>query len=200
MNKDATEYAANVYRLLAEQKLITNLCKKEMTASALEVIFEKAGFLYNEEMLTASVAFINQQNDVEEIKRVVKKRMVSREQTDRLEVFVSHYVSLPYSEGENWNLSFIRRQNTEDLPVLEGTGNVDKVWKLDEFLKRDLSVLGFNSEHGVQESENLKVSFENIIQTVKSVAEEKGFSVPVLKVRGQYSAPQQCWFFGVFLE
>lgn len=200
MNKDATEYAANVYRLLAEQKLITNLCKKEMTASALEVIFEKAGFLYNEEMLTAGVAFINQQNDVEEIKRVVKKRMVSREQTDRLEVFASNWMILPYSEGENWNLSFIRRRNVEDLPELKGPGDVDMVWKLDELLKRDLSVLGFKSEHGVQESENLKTSCESIVQTVKSVAEEKGFSVPGLKVRGQYSAAEQCWFFGVFLE
>ncbi|CAM8750734.1 hypothetical protein CENTIMANUS_00131 [Klebsiella phage vB_KpM_Centimanus] len=200
MDKDAIEYAANVYRLLAEQKLIANFCQKEMTVAGLGLVFEKAGFLYNEEILSTGVAFINRQDDVEEIKRVVEKRIITRVQTDRLEIFVSHYVSLPYSEGENWNLSFIRRRNTEDLPVLEGTGNVDKVWKLDEFLKRDLSVLGFNSEHGVQESENLKASFENIIQTVKSVAEEKGFSVPVLKVRGQYAAPQQRWFFGVFLE
>lgn len=200
MNKDAIEYAANVYRLLAEQKLIVNLCKKEMTVTALEGVFEKAGFLYNEEMLTTGVAFINQQNDVEEIKRVVKKRMVSREQTDRLEVFASNWMIVPYSEGENWNLSFIRRRNHESLPELKGPGDVDTLWNLNELLERDLSVLGFKSEHGVQESENLKDSFESIVQSVKSIAEEKGFSVPDLKVRGQYAAAERCWFFGVFLE
>lgn len=200
MNKDAIEYAANVYRLLAEQKLIVNLCKKEMTVTALEGVFEKAGFLYNEEMLTTGVAFINQQNDVEEIKRVVGKRLATRAQVDRLEVFASHWMILPYSEGMNWNLVFIRRRNTEDLPELKGQGDVDIVWKMDAFLARDLSVLGFNPEHGVMESENLKASCEYIIETVKSVAEEKGFSVPGLRVRGQYSAVEQCWFFGVFLE
>lgn len=200
MNKDAIEYAANVYRLLAEQKLIANLCKKEMTTVSLEAVFEKAGFIYSEEILATGVAFINRQDDVEEIKRVVGKRLATRAQVDRLEVFASHWMILPYSEGMNWNLAFIRRRNTEDLPELKGQGDVDTVWKLDEFLERDLSVLGFKSEHGVMESENLKASCEYIVEQVKSVDEEKGYSMPELRVRGQYSAVEQCWFFGVFLE
>lgn len=200
MNKDAIEYAANVYRLLAEQKLIVNLCKKEMTVTALEGVFEKAGFLYNEEMLAYGVAFINRQDDVEEIKRIIGEHLTSRQQIEQIEVFVLCDVRPPYLKGSNWNFAVMPNRAIIEMEKLGGSKDIDVTWKLDEFLARDLSVLGFTPEHGVQESANLKTSCESIIETVKLVAKEQEFSIPSLKIRGRFFAAEQRWFFGVFLE